>query len=337
MINIDGSFLEGGGQILRTSLSLSALTRKSFRIENIRKKRDNPGLAIQHLEAIKAISSIMNVKTGAKKGDTTIEFYPKELTDKEEIKIEIPTAGSTSLILSTLLPILYNLKKDLKIKIIGGGTWNKWAPSVLYLQKVILPLLEKISIKAEINIKQDGFVPEGEAILEAVLRPWKNPQPLFLENSEIKNLIVESISSVSLQARKVAERQLEAAVSLLKPLNIKIEKTARYVKAKGFGSGILISSQPTILGKDVPGERSVTAEKVGGQAALGFLNEIENKAAVDCYAADQLMIYLALAGGRIKTSMISNHAKTNVYTIEKFLPVKFKIDEKEKIIECEKI
>src|SRR4030042_160086 len=205
MIQIDGSFLEGGGQILRTSLSLSALTGKPFEIENIRKNRNNPGLAVQHLEAIRAIAAITNTKTDAKKGDITIEFSPKERIKKEEINIEIPTAGSASLIISTILPIAYKIKKDLKIRIHGGGTWNKWAPSVIYLQKVLLPLLKKA---------------------------------------------------------RGAERQIEAAESILKPLKLEIEKTAKYVEAYGFGSGILICSSPTILGRDIPGERGITAATI---------------------------------------------------------------------------
>ncbi|OGJ21202.1 RNA 3'-terminal-phosphate cyclase [Candidatus Pacearchaeota archaeon RBG_13_36_9] len=337
MIQIDGSFLEGGGQILRTSLSLSALTGKPFKIENIRKNRNNPGLAVQHLEAIRAIAAITNTKTDAKKGDITIEFSPKERIKKEEINIEIPTAGSASLIISTILPIAYKIKKDLKIRIHGGGTWNKWAPSVIYLQKVLLPLLKKAGFKGEIEIKRDGFVPRGGAILEIILHPWKNPPPLFLEQSNISGVFIESVSSVSLEKARVAERQIEAAESILKPLKLEIEKTAKYVEAYGFGSGILICSSPTILGRDIPGERGITAEKIGKQAAMDFLSEVQSKAAVDSYAADQLMIYLALAGGKIKTSFISDHAKTNAYTIEKFLPVKFSLDEKEKTIECKKI
>ncbi len=336
MIQIDGSFLEGGGQILRTALSLSALTEEPFKIENIRRNRDNPGLAVQHMEAIKAIASLMETEISAKKGDTTIEFSPKELTEKEEINIDVPTAGATSLIISTILPIAYRLKKELKINIHGGGTWNKWAPSVLYLQKVLLPISEKMGFRADIKILQNGFVPWGKAELEIDICPWKNPGPLFLEESNVNKIKIYSIASKSLQGRNVADRQYISAKEKLTELNLPIDKEIEYAEGDYYGSGILVCSSPTILGRDIPGEKGMTAEKVGFQAALDFLSEMKNKAAVDSYAADQLMIYLALAGGKIKTSFISDHTKTNAYTIEKFLPVKFKLDEKEKTIECEK-
>lgn len=333
MINIDGSYLEGGGQILRTSLSLSAITGKPFKISEIRKNRKRPGLAIQHLQAARAIAELMNTRTYAKKGDTSIEFFPKSLTDRDEIEIEIPTAGSCSLLISTILPIAFKLKKQIKIRIHGGGTWNKWAPSVLYLQKVLLPILEKMNFKAKIKIIKNGFVPWGGAELELTLFQWK-PSSLYLKECEIEKIKVHSLASKSLKGRDVAERQLSSAKEQLKKLNIPIEEEIEYVDGKYYGSGILIHSFPTVLGSDCVGEKGVKAEIVGKKAASAFFAAVKEKAGVDYFAADQLMIYLALAGGKIKTNKISNHARTNAYIIEKFLDVKFNIDEGKKVIEC---
>jgi len=335
MIEIDGSYLEGGGQILRTSLSLAAITGKSFRIKNIRMNREKPGLATQHLEATKTLAILCDTECKAEKRDTFLEFIPKEISKKQEIQIGIPTAGSIALLLSTILPVAYSLKNQIKLQIKGGGTWNKFAPSVLYIKKVILPLLSKTGYTAELKIKRDGFFPLGGAEVELLLNPWKNRKPLFFEEHKINKVYIDSYSTNSLKSRRVAERQLESAVDVLKSLNCGIEKNIEYINAESSGSGILLSSLPTILGSDVPGEIGKPAEKIGKEAALNFLKEIEKKAAVDKYASDQLMIYLALVGGKIKTSEITNHAKTNAYTIEKFLDVKFNI--KDNYIECQKL
>ena len=195
--------------------------------------------------------------------------------------------------------------------------------------------MSKTGYTAELKIKRDGFFPLGGAEVELLLNPWKNRKPLFFEEHKINKVYIDSYSTNSLKSRRVAERQLESAVDVLKSLNCGIEKNIEYINAESSGSGILLSSLPTILGSDVPGEIGKPAEKIGKEAALNFLKEIEKKAAVDKYASDQLMIYLALVGGKIKTSEITNHAKTNAYTIEKFLDVKFNI--KDNYIECQKL
>jgi RNA 3'-phosphate cyclase len=335
MMNIDGSYLEGGGQILRTSLSLSAITNIPFRIENIRKKRSRPGLAIQHLQSARAVAQLTNTKVRAKKGDTFLEFSPSSLLDGGELEIEIHTAGSTSLLISTIFPIACKLKKPLKIKIHGGGTWNKWAPSVLYLEKVLLPILSKAGFKAEIKIFENGFVPWGGAELELIVFPWKEKKELLLTECGVKEVFVDSVASKSLKGKSVAERQLSSSKKILSGLSVPVKENAEYIEGEYYGSGVLIYSSPTILGWDVVGERGKPAEKVGKEAASGFLSSVKEKAGVDCFAADQLMVYLALAGGKIKTNKISSHARTNAYTIEKFLDVKFKIKE-DGIIECER-
>lgn len=334
MIEIDGSYLEGGGQIVRTALSLAAITGKSFRIYNVRRKRENPGLREQHLQAINAISILCNAKHNANLYSTEFEFYPGKISEKCELEIKVETAGSSALILSVIIPLAYSLKKAMKLKIKGGGTWNKFAPSVLYLQEVILPIIKNVGIEAELEIKKNGFYPQGGAEVEIYLEPWRKRNQLVLENLNIKKAKIISLASTHLRERKVAERQAISAFEIINKNDLKVEKEITYVDSICPGSGILISSFPTLLGSDVPGEIKKSAEKVGKEAALSFLQEVENKAAVDKHAADQLMIYLTLAGGKIKTSQITEHVKTNAHTIEKFLPVKFNF--KGNYIECER-
>lgn len=331
IIEIDGSYLEGGGQIVRTSLTLSAITGKPFRIINVRKNRVNPGLAEQHLQCVNAISMLCNAKHNAIKRGTSFEFYPGKIFEKEKFEIKIETAGSIALVISTILPIAYKLYKPIKFFIKGGGTWNRFAPAVLYLQKVLLPLLEKVGYVAEIDINCDGFYPRGGGEVEVIIYPWNSKnmkKDLILENHNVDKIKIYSLASVNLKEKNVAERQFESAYNILKNINLKIEKEVSYVESFSPSSELLIVSSPTILGGDSFGERGKSSEEVGKEASNRFLKEINAKSGVDEHAADQLMIYMALSkSGKLKTSEITNHTKSNAYVIEKFLDVKFKMDE----------
>jgi len=166
MIEIDG--ITAGGQLLRTAAALSVLTGKPFKIINIRGARPQSGLKAQHMEVIKALGKLCNAEiTGLELGSEEIEFIPNKFVEKD-LTIKIPTAGSIGLLLNALLIATYN--KSIKIKVYGGGTWNKWAPPVLYLKKVLFPLIGE---KTEINIIRDGFYPQGGAEVEVISKPFE--------------------------------------------------------------------------------------------------------------------------------------------------------------------
>ena len=322
MIKIDGNYLEGGGQIIRTALSLSAVTGETFEIDNVRAGRSNPGLREQHLQAVNSVALLCDAKHNAKFGSTKFRFQPaKILSDKNEFLIKIKTAGSTALVISTVMPLAVKLKKQINVDIDGGGTWNIFAPPVIYLQKVLLPLLSKIGFKAEINIVRDGFYPKGGAKVSLKLFPWKPNGKLNLTNCNLKKNEVFSVASENLKEKNVAERQAKEALTLLKDAKINIE----YADSICAGSGILIVKTPALLAGDSVGKRNITSKQVARDAVEKLQKELKAKACVDHRVADQLMIYMALSdGGKLKTSRISNHARTNAYVIEKFLPVKFK-------------
>lgn len=322
MIEIDGSYLEGGGQIIRTALSLSVLTGQPFRVFNIRKNRAKPGLREQHLQSVNAAAKICNGKHDAKLHAQEFSFFPSEIVEKD-FEVKLDTAGSTALVIAVLLPLALKINRKIKIKILGGGTWNKFAPPVIYIQEVILPILKKSGLNAEIEIRRDGFPPKGGGEVELVLFPPKEKRELaFTEGDEIK---IISIASKSLQERKVAERQMEAAEKLIVGLNKKINKEINYIGADK-GCGILVQSGS--LAADNIGEIGKTAEKVGEEAAKKFILETREGAKIDENGSDQLMICQAIVGGEIVTSKISEHARTNAWVIEKFLPVKFELNKK---------
>lgn len=322
MIEIDGS--EAGGQLVRTSVALSVLTGKAVKITNIRGARPEPGLKTQHMEGIKSLGELCDAEIkGLSLGSRELEFYPERLKAKD-LEIKISTAGSIGLILQALLIATAKLEKSIRIKIIGGGTWNKWAPPVIYLERVFFPLINE---KTKIKIIRDGFYPKGGAEVEVNTQSL-NLKPLDIsERSKISNINIFSVSSSNL--KDVADRQAKEAERLIREkFNITPEVEVVYVDAYSAGSGILayITTGNSIIGSDSLGEKGKKSEDVAREAVKNLVSEYAN-GLVDRHAADMLLPYMALANeGRILTSEITHHIKTNIRVIESFLPVKFIIE-----------
>jgi RNA 3'-terminal phosphate cyclase (ATP)/RNA 3'-terminal phosphate cyclase (GTP) len=344
-IEIDGGHGEGGGAILRVGVALSAVTGKPIKISNIRAKRCNPGIRPQHLEAVKAVAKLCGAELkGAKIGSTALEFYPKELRSGE-LRINIPTAGSVGLVLQGLMIAAAHVEKKIFIKIEGGATNGKWAAPVNYIRAVLLPMLEKMGYEAGVEIERYGYYPVGGALVSM----WINPcllQPLQLtEQGNIVEIFGISHASQHLQNAKVAERQKDAADGLLyDKLGVAPEIESKYVDAACPGSAIdlWLRTEKSVLGSEGLGERGKTAEKVGTEAAKSLVEEFKKKAPLDSHLADQILPYIAFAAERgstssVKVAEITGHCRTNIWLIEKFLPVKFRIDEGKKIISCKKV
>ncbi len=324
-MEIDGNYLEGGGQILRTSVALSCLTGKPVHIFNIRAGRPTPGLKAQHLAAISAVAELCNAKLeGGEIGSEEISFHPGEI-NKEKLTINISTAGSVGLVLQAIFPACVNLIKPLKIEIIGGGTFGKWAPSVVYLQKVFLPILERFGFKADVKILKHGFYPRGGAKVVADIFPSKLKG--FSIDGGVDKIEGISIVSEKLKNAKVAERQVDGAKKILEKLNLPVEIKTEYVDSTSVGTGIELWTDKTILGAGTLGEIRKKAEKVGSECAEILSKEINSGATVDKHLADQLIPFMGLAEGNsgCKISELTNHTKTNIWVIEKFLDRKFEI------------
>ena len=358
IITLDGEYGEGGGQILRTALALSMLTKKSFKIVNIRKNRPNPGLKHQHLAGINALCKISkSVCFGIEIGSQELEFHPSNI---EEFKttIDIETAGPITLVLqSIMLPLMFE-KKDSRIKLIGGTNVN-WSPSIDYFKEIILPQLTRFA-EISIKIKRRGYYPKGEGKVEIIIKPKfndenfedllkkvkENVKPFELTNQG-KLLFIKGVSHATkdLLEADVCERQKKAARNMLNKINAPIMIKTEYVDASNTGSDITLYAgfsdsineeldkiNPVILGSESIGEKGKRSEIVGEEAAKKLFNEINNKSCVDVHLADNLLPFLAISNGVIKTSEITEHIKSNIYVIGKFLNVKFVIDEKNKMI-----
>ena len=347
MIELDGSYGEGGGAILRQALALSMLTGKPFKIINIRKGRANPGLAAQHVACVDASMKICNAEVvGRYTGSTEVEFKPGEFKGGHH-DIDIGTAGSITLLLqSLLLPSIFCGKKVSFH--INGGTDVKWSQPFDYFNSVFLAQMKRYA-DIEANLFKRGYYPKGGGEVRIVINgkfnsPSQAPSILLLEQKSLLQIRGLSHASADLEGARVAERQSESAKLYLGKLDSPFSFTHHYYNSLSTGSGITLWAvfgddetdliNPVLLGADSLGERNKRAEDVGKEAADNLLKEINSGAAVDKHLADQLILFMALSGGIIRTSEITNHVKSNIYVAEKFLDVKF--DVKDNIVSCEK-
>lgn len=333
MIEIDGSYLESGGQILRTATALAAVTKKSCHVFNIRKGRPKTGLSTQHLLGIQILSQLYNGKLeGDYLGSEEIKFSPNKIDgNRISINVKIETAGSITLVFQTLiLPFLF-IKEPLKIIFEGGATDTFFSPTFDYFQYVFLKILEKMTNRVEVSVLKRGYYPEGGAKVEVIIYPTKLKNLNLTERGQLKKIIAISGASDFLKEKKVAERQLAGIREVLGKLNLPIEEKIEYYSTQCPGSQICLIAQfeNTIIGTDNLGKLGKRAEDIGKEAALELLNEQKSQACLDKHLADQILPYLALADGKsvISVSEITNHCKTNIWVIEKFLNGEFKIKE----------
>ncbi len=327
MIEINGQ--HSGGQSLRSALGLSVLTGKEFKIINIRKSRSKPGIQEQHLQTINVIKELCNAEVkGNKLGSTSLDFKPNKIIEKE-LNVTINTAGSVALVLQSLL--IAGVENNLKVNIIGGGTWNEHAPPVCFLQYVLSPLLRKIGYKFDIVILKDGFYPKGAALVKLKTQKCKLRNIKLNEFGNLNNIEGISIASQNLRERKVVERQKENAEKILFDyFKIKPKIGCNYVNTLSTGTGILIylKGKHSILSSDNLGKIDKKSELVGEECATNLIKEYEN-GVIDRFVGDQILPYLAISKGIIKTTEVTDHIKSNIYVIEKFLDVKFQINDNE--------
>jgi len=333
MILIDGAYHEGGGQIIRTAVALSALTGKPVKITNIRAKRCNPGLAAQHLTGILSLAKLCDAKVeGAKIGSQEIEFVPGKIKGGN-YSIDVGTAGAISLILQALVLPAIHAKEEVVLEI-RGGTNVLWGPTIEYFQHIFCCILEKMGISIQTEIIERGFYPKGGGMVKAAIKPCKKLEPLnLMERGNLEKVSITSIASENLRGVRVAERQIEGAQKIL---GMKCETKMEYVRALSPGSSIICEARykNCTLGATSLGELYKPAEKVGEEAALLLKSQMDSGACLDEWMTDQILPYLAISGGAIKVAQVTPHAETNMWVIEQFLGKVFEVDKEKGIVMC---
>jgi len=322
MIELDGAI--GYGQVLRTAIALSALTLQPIRIFNIRINRPNPGLRPQHLTGVLEAAKLCHAEVkNAKIGSTEITFIPKRLDIPDRIIIDIKTAGSITLLLQTILPIVIFSNKKVSLTIFGG-TDVPGSPTINYYKKVFAYYLEKFGVSLKINVERYGFYPKGGGKVNVEVGGVKNLNSArFVERGELKEISAFSIASKELQKAKVAERQLSGLESVLG----KINGSYQYVDTLSIGTSLLAIAEyeNCVLGKDGLGEKGKRAEDIGREVGTELKKSIESNTCLDKFMADQILIFAALAKGTSEFTIeeFTDHVNTNMITCEKLLNVRF--------------
>ena len=318
-IEIDGA--DGGGQLLRTALTLSLCTGTAFQMRGIRAKRSRPGLMRQHLTAVAAATRIGNAKAiGAEPGATTLAFEPGSVTPGS-YQFSIGTAGSATLVLQTLMPALWAAGASSEIAL-EGGTHNSMAPSADFLVDTYLPTLARMGIATQLRLERHGFYPAGGGRIVATIEPCASQRSLTAVDCEALPSITAT-ALISALSEDIGQRELKVVAR-----HFKLDDSSLILHsvphAIGPGNALVIRVHreghvETFTGF---GERGVSAGQVAERLVIEVRDYLESGAHIGPYLADQLLMPMALAGsGEFITTMPTDHLKTNAALIEKFLPV----------------
>lgn len=322
MIEIDGSQGEGGGQLLRMAVALSALGGREVRITNIRAGRTNPGLAAQHVAAVQAVAGLCGADVaGLDLGSREIRFRPGPLVGGRHA-IDVGTAGSLTLVLQACLPVAFSAPETVRLRLMGG-TDVRWSPPLDYFARVFLPLLRRMGGTAEVETVRRGYYPRGGGVVEVTVHPSATWSPLDLgEPGPLRR--IRGIAHVSNLPEDIPRRMRHAALRRLHGHEDVAVESRVYSGEAAVGQGgalvLWAETERTVLGADSLAERGKSSERVGEEAAARLLRELETGASLDVHAADQILPYLALCEepSRFVVREASGHLRSMAWLLERF-------------------
>ncbi|NNJ74605.1 MAG: RNA 3'-phosphate cyclase [Anderseniella sp.] len=336
---IDGSHGEGGGQILRSALSLAAITERPVRLENIRARRRRPGLATQHLTAVRAVAAICAAQlVGDELHSENLEFTPGEPVKSGHYVFDVAaarkggSAGSAPLVLQAVLIPLALADGPSQVDI-HGGTHVPWSPPFDYLQDVWLPTLAMIGVTTDIELRRWGWFPAGGGLVRCSISGSTHPLKPFRLVDKGPLQIVSGRSVAAHLPDHISNRMAERAKALLDEAGIPSALNADVVESKNSGAGIFLTAQYAHVrgGFCAHGKRGKQAEDVAAEAVEQLLAHKTSSAALEHHLADQLILPLAFANGTSQFSVdrITGHLETHAWLVEQFGLASVKIEERE--------
>ncbi|HEY9849977.1 MAG TPA: RNA 3'-terminal phosphate cyclase [Leptolyngbyaceae cyanobacterium] len=347
MIEIDGSYGEGGGQVLRTSVSLSAITGEAIRIQNIRAGRPKPGLAAQHLTSVRAAATICQSELrGDKLGSQMLEFIPSSPVKAGNYTFDVSdareggSAGTITLVLQTILLPLALATGNSQVTL-RGGTHVAFSPPFTYIEEVYLPMIGRMGVQASASLKAWGWYPKGGGEVELQVNGGHQLRGInLLERGSLQQL--RGVAIVTQLPSHIPNRMaLRAENFLQEEANLKAKITPLRKRGIGQGAGIFLTAeyQNNLAGFSAVGRPGLPSEKVAEMACEEFLDFHEKVAPVDVHLADQLLLPAALASenSQYRVAEISQHLTTNAWVIQKFGLAQINIDKTEKIVVVNKL
>jgi RNA 3'-terminal phosphate cyclase (ATP) len=321
MIHIDGSLGEGGGQVLRTALVLSAVTGRSFHLVNIRGRRRKPGLASQHSHAVRVFRDLCGAESrGESQGSQELHFAPGR-TKSGSYQVDIGTAGSTTLILQALAIALASVEETSEV-VLRGGTHVPWSPPFNYIESCWLPLVSRVGLSLDVRLDRAGFYPKGGGLVSARIHGGASLRGLNMtERGALRSIHI--VSAAARLPGHVRNRQAGRARAGVQAAGVRPSVHLVELEALSPGTVVAITGvfDETRTVASALGARGKPAETVGEEAATAFRFFLERTGAVDAFMADQLVLPLVLARGssEFTTVRVTEHLKTNVAVIRSFL------------------
>jgi len=332
MIEVDGSMMEGGGQVLRMALSYSAILGVPTRVYNIRQGRSRPGLRPQHLKTAETVARMCRGEAdGLRIGSSEVGLTSGPIRGGN-YQVDIGTAGSVTLMLQCLAPLAAFSEIPTRF-VIRGGTNVRWSPPTHFMEKVIWSALRSMGFQGSLSIQRQGFYPKGGGLVSAMVNPVERLTPLIALGGRVST--ARGVSVCGRLPGHVAERQKRAAevrlgeAGISADIDVSVESGRDSPLSPGSVICLWASGSPGIfIGSSSMGERGKPAERVGEEAAGAFLSEVGSGAGVDRYTGDNLILWCSLASGEsdFTVSELTPHTETAVELARIFTGADIRVD-----------